>query len=195
MHTSIAIDTLDFEEFKVEEKLRIGISVKDFKAIVTHAERLKTSISAFYSYPNRPMQLMYQENGMLCEFTLMTIGEYRAGSMTPAPADVRSASRAASEQQHSRQPSRQHSAQVQTPERSASAYMPPPTEPASRGFIRDPQSQRQQRPTPPPPKASLDPESLFLPQDDEEDDQVWGERSYEDEHDVLGWDPHAKTVR
>ena len=207
MHTSIAIDTLDFEEFKVEEKLRIGISVKDFKAIVSHAERLKTSISAFYSYPNRPMQLMYQENGMLCEFTLMTIGEYRAGSMTPAPVDVRSASRAASEQQHTRQssrqrsaepsgqPSRQHSAQAQTPQRSASAYMPPPTEPASRGFIRDPQSQRQQRPTPPPPKASLDPNSLFLPEDAEEEDRVWGERSYEDEQDVLGWDSHAKTVR
>lgn len=150
---------------------------------------------------------MYQENGMLCEFTLMTIGEYRASSATPAPADIRSVSRAASQQQHSRQSSRQpsaelsgkssrqHSAQVQTPERPASAYMPPPTEPASRSFTRDSEPERPQRPTPPPPKASLDPNSLFLPQDDEEDDRVWGERSYEDEQDVLGWNSHAKAVR
>ena len=72
--------------------------------------------------------------------------------------------------------------------------MPPPTEPASRSSARDVQSQRPHRPTPPPPKASLDPESLFLPADDEEDDRIWGERSFEDEQDVLGWNPHANTV-
>ena len=206
LRTSIAIDTLDFDEFIVEEKLRIGITVKDFKAIVTHAERLKTSVSAMYSYPTRPMQLAYDEHGMLCEFTLVTIGEYRGSSVTPAPVDTRSLSRTASEQQRSqqasRQPSparsdpssRQPSAHERAPRQRASVDMPPPEAPASRSFVTDVERQRPLRLTPPPPKASLDPESLFLPADDEEDDRVWGEKSYEDEQDVLGWNPHANKV-
>ena len=206
LRTSIAIDTLDFEEFVVDEKLRIGITVKDFKAIVTHAERLKTSVSAMYSYPTRPMQLAYDEHGMLCEFTLVTIGEYRGSSVTPVPADTRSLSRTASEQQRSQQASRQPSpgpsdssaretsARAQTPKQRVLVDMPPPVEPASRSFGKDVERQRPTRPTPPPPKASLDPESLFLPADDEEDERIWGEKSYEDEQDVLGWNPHANKV-
>ncbi|CAF9919078.1 MAG: hypothetical protein HETSPECPRED_003939 [Heterodermia speciosa] len=203
LRTSIAIDTLDFEEFIVEEKLRIGITVKDFKAIVTHAERLKTSVTAMYSYPTRPMQLAYGEHGMLCEFTLVTIGEYRGGSATPAPTNTRSLSRTESEQRRSQQASqqpepvpsdpssRQSSVHAQTLKQRATADMPPPVEPASRSFIKDIERQRPLRPTPPPPKASLDPESLFLPADNMEDENVWDERSYEDEQDVLGWNPHA----
>ena len=41
VHTSVAIDTKDFGEFMVEEKLHVAISAKDFKAIVTHADTLK----------------------------------------------------------------------------------------------------------------------------------------------------------
>ncbi|KAL8785282.1 MAG: hypothetical protein Q9195_008701 [Heterodermia aff. obscurata] len=203
LRTSIAIDTLDFEEFIVEEKLRIGITVKDFKAIVTHAERLKTSVSAMYSHPTMPMQLAYDEHGMLCEFTLVTLGEYRAGSVTPAPVDTRSLPRTASEQQRSqqtsRQPSpgpsdsssRQPSTHAQTSKQRASVDMAPPLEPASRSFVKDVERQQPLRPAPPPPKASLDPEPLFLQSDYEETERVWGERSYEDEQDVLGWNPHA----
>ena len=152
------------------------------------------------------MQLTYHEHGMLCEFTLMTIGEYQGSSGTPAPANVRNESRATSEQHPSRQASRQPSmqpsgpptqhftARSQTLEQRKVASMPPPIEPASRTSARDIQSQRPHRPTPPPPKASLDPQSLFIPADDEEDDRVWGERSFDDEQDVLGWNPHANTV-
>lgn len=171
----------------MEEKLHIGISVKDFKAIVMHAETLKTTIQALYSFPTRPMQATYQEHGMLCEFTLMTIGEYRGGSVTPAPAVARNTCAAPS----GKQPSRQSS--VQTNGQQMTNPMPPPAQPASRSFTREPPSQRPQRPSPPPPKASLDPESLFLPAANE-DDRQWDERNYDDDQDTLGWDASADSV-
>lgn len=187
LQTSIAIDNLDFEDFRVEEQLHLGISVKDFKAIVTHAETLKTSITALYSFPTRPMQLSYHEHGMQCEFTLMTIGDYRGRSVTPAPAAVRQFSAAPPDRGPSRQSTAQTAAQPKT------TTMPPPSQPLSRSFTREPQSQRTQRPSPPPPKASLDPESLFLPVD-EDDDRIWGERNYDDKQDTLGWDASANNV-
>lgn len=188
MQTSITIDNLDFEDFKVEEQLHIGINVKDFKAIVTHAETFKTSITALYSFPTRPMQLSYHEHGMQCEFTLMTIGDYRGGSVTPAPAAVRQVSAAPAERAPSRQSTALTAVQPKT------TTMPPPSQILSRSFTREPQSQRTQRPSPPPPKASLDPESLFLPAD-EDDDRIWGERNYDDEQqDTLGWDASANNV-
>ena len=188
LQTSITKDNLDFEDFKVEEQLHIGISVKDFKAIVAHAETLKTSITSLYSFPTRPMKLSYQEHGMQCEFTLMTIGDYRGGSVTPAPAAVSQTSPAPTE----REPSRQSTIQTAVQPK-ATTTMPPPSQPLSRGFNKEPQSQRTQRPSPPPPKASLNPESLFLPAD-EDDDRIWGERNYDDEQDMLGWDASANNV-
>ena len=188
LQTSITVDNLDFEEFAVQEQLHIGISVKDFKAIVTHAESLKTSITALYTFPSRPMQISYHEHGMLCEFTLMTIGDYRGGSVTPAPAVVRQVPVVSSEKPSSHD----SAAQAQSIKRKPTT-MPPPAEPASRSFTREPQSQRTQRPSPPPPKASLDPESLFLPLDEDED-RLWGERSYDDDEDTLGWNASANNV-
>ena len=188
LQTSITIDNLDFEDFTVQDQLHIGISVKDFKAIVTHAETLQTSITAIYNFPSRPMQLSYNEHGMQCEFTLMTIGDYRGASETPAPAVVRHTSPASA----THRPSRQSPAQVTSIQKPTS--MPPPTEPASRSFTRESQSQRTQRPSPPPPKASLDPDSLFLPLEEDED-RVWGERNYDDDEDTLGWNASAKNVR
>lgn len=172
----------------MEESLHIGISVKDFKAIVTHAETLKTSITALYSSPNRPMQLSYYEHGMLCEFTLMTIGEYRGGSVTPALAARHQASTAPAEGLPSRQAPNSNTAQRST------AAMPPPSQPASCSLTKETTSQRIQRPSPPPPKASLDPESLFLHVDEDEDRQ-WGEKNYDEEEDTLGWSASANNVR
>lgn len=161
--------------------VHIGISVKDLKAIVTHAETLKASVTALYSHPSLPMRLAYHENGMQCEFTLMTIGDYRSDSVTSTPAIVRKASSAPKTQQSSNQPS--------APDRSKAAAdaMPPPARPtSSRSLTRELPSQRPRRPSPPPPKASLDPESLFL--SEEEDERKWGEKSFEQEEDTLGWD-------
>lgn len=190
MQTSVTIDNLDFEDFTVEDQLHIGISVKDFKAIVTHAETLKTSITALYSFPTRPLQLNYHESGIVCDFTLMTIGEYRGGSVTPAPAAARQVS-AAPNVPGGNPSSRQSTSQTAQQRPTA---MPPPSQPASRSFTKEHQSQRTQRPSPPPPKASMDPDSLFLPYEEDED-RVWGERSFDDEEDVLGWNASANNVR
>lgn len=183
------MDTLDFDEFSVEDRLHIGISVKDFKAIVTHADTLNASITASYSHPTRPLQLAYNEKGMQCEFTLMTIGDYRGGSVNPAPAATRENSPRPAERQTSVQPS------ASARPRPVAEAMPPPIEPASRSFGREAASQRPRRPSPPPPQASLDPESLFLPAGDN-DDRRWDEKNYdEDEEDTLGWDASADHVR
>lgn len=188
LQTSVTIDNLDFEVFTVEEQLHIGISVKDFKAIVIHAESLKTSITALYSFPTRPMQLSYHEHGLQCEFTLMTIGEYRGGSITPAPAAARHVSAAPAGNPLS------HQSTAQLPTQPGLAAMPPPSQPASRSFTKDLQSQRTQRPSPPPPQGSLDPESLFIPIEEDED-RLWGERNYDDDQDTLGWDASADKVK
>ena len=100
LHTTIAVDTLEFGEFSVEEKLHIVISVKDFKAIVAHSGISNTMVKALYSHPASPMQLSYSEDGILSEFILMTIGDSRGASATPAP----KATRANSKRPASRQP-------------------------------------------------------------------------------------------
>ena len=171
----------------MEEQLHVGISVKDFKAIVTHAETLKTSITALYTFPTRPLQLSYEDHGMRCEFTLMTIGEYRGGSVTPAPAAIPQAPAASMVRLSSRE------APIQDSVRAKSANMPPPAQPASRSLTKESASQRNPRPSPPPPQASMDPESLFLPIEEDED-RVWAERNYEEDEDTLGWDASASNV-
>ena len=189
LHTSITIDNLDFEAFEVEESLHIGITVKDFRAIATHAETLKTSVTALYSYPARPIHLSYHTHGMQCEYTLMTVGEYRGPSITPNPPASKQAT--GSPMQQSTKPQRNTALPVV--ERKTTA-MPPPSHPASRNIIKElPTSQRFQRPSPPPPKASLDPESLFLPQYDDEDRQ-WGEKNFDEEEDTVGWSASAANV-
>ena len=208
METSIALDILDFEEFTVEEKMHVAISVKDFKAIVLHAETLRTSIQAYYSFPTRPLQLAYNEHGMLCEYTLITIGDYRGPSMTPAPISDRGASALPRDGPESRQASAQptQTSANRTGDEQSNAVMPPPSQPASRSFQRLPQtepainslqqdssSQRPSRPSPPPPKASLGSETLFLPA--EADDRQWDEANYDDEdEETLGWDASANNV-
>ena len=143
-----------------------------------------------YSFPTRPMQLCYHEHGIQCDFTLMTVGEYRGGSITPTPAAVRQVSAAPNESASSHR-LRQNSAQASNqPEVIA---MPPPSEPASRSFTKDVQSQRAQRPSPPPPLASLDHESLFLPAEEDED-RLWGEKSYDNDQDTLGWNASGNRV-
>lgn len=190
LRTSVTIDNLDFDRFEVEEGMHIGITVKDFKTITQHAESLKTNITAFFSYPTRPMQLTYSENGMQCDFTLMTIGEYHGPSATPTPAPSRQPSAAPAKQQP---PTRQSSAAPLLQRKSGG--MLPPSEPIRKPSIKEPlASQRVQRPSPPPPKASLDPDSLFVHQYDDEDRQ-WGERNYEEEEDTVGWSASTVNLR
>ena len=119
----------------------------------------------------------------------MTIGDYRGGSVTPAPSATRNIS--------TRPSTRPEPARPPLPEPSQQKWagMPPPLQPASRSFVREDASQQQSGPSPPRPRAGVDHESLFIPQD--EDESVWGELNYDDDEqeDQLGWGPSGNDVR
>ncbi|ORY10413.1 Rad9-domain-containing protein [Clohesyomyces aquaticus] len=174
--TAVAVNTSDFEDFNVQPGLHIIISVKDFKAIVLHADTLKTSLKAFYSQPTRPLQFNYGCDGFLCEFTLMTSGDYNAGA-TPTPAP----------QIPSRPDSRaQSTTSERTENRSMRSDMPPPIKPASRRTgRRNPGSRR----VPSPKAGEPDPDSLFVGR--AEEDSHWDPLDYNNEEETLGWDASA----
>lgn len=182
--TAVAVNTSDFEDFRVEPGLHIIINVKDFKSIVLHADTLKTSLKAYYSQPTRPLQFSYGCDGLLCEFTLMTSGNYNAAPPTPTPAPQVLSSR-----QTSRAPS---DATERTDTRSMRSDMPPPVEPASR---RD-RSARLGRPVSRQNSTQQESDSLFVPdlddarRQDEEEESAWAPMDYEKEE-TLGWDASA----
>ena len=184
LETVITLHTDDFDDFHMQQDMHITISVRDFKAIVTHAETLHTPISAQFSYPTRPLQFGYQSEGMHCAFTLMTLGDYRSASSTPNPNFV-------STRSASRQPSM---APAPTAISRGISDMPPPARPIPRINADKPlssQSQRKplrpERHNAPSYDADHDEESLFLPPGD--DDQGWDPPNYEpEEEEMLGWD-------
>ncbi|KAF5130464.1 hypothetical protein E5D57_006802 [Metarhizium anisopliae] len=73
--TSIAVETDEFDDIDVEDKLHVVISVKDFRAIVQHAGITGNAISARYSLPAKPILLSYVGDALACEFLIMTVGE------------------------------------------------------------------------------------------------------------------------
>ncbi|KAJ5938532.1 Rad9/DDC1 [Penicillium verhagenii] len=75
IHTSVATTKSDFYEFSVEDKMHITITLKDFKAVVLHAESGGSTITARYTRPCRPIQLAYEITGIKADFILMTRGE------------------------------------------------------------------------------------------------------------------------
>ncbi|KAF2111676.1 Rad9-domain-containing protein [Lophiotrema nucula] len=174
--TAVAVNTSDFDEFNVQPGLHIIISVKDFKSIVLHAETLKTSLKAYYSQPTRPLQFSYGSDGLLCEFTLMTSGDYNAApSATPAaPTMSRANSRAQSTTTDRSDP------------RSSRNEMPPPIEPASRQPARQRRNPVGSRANAEPKPAQPDPDSLFVQQN--EDEAAWEPLDYNNEEETLGWD-------
>lgn len=181
--TAVAVNTSDFDNFEVHPSLHIVISVKDFKAIVTHADTLKTSLKAFYSQPTRPLQFSYSTGGLACEFTLMTSGDLDNTPMPasgPAPVN-RGQSRAQSVSSERTEASRVRPA------------MPPPVEPASRRATRR-RNPGSRRPTSPKlTDRDPDPESLFVRHDEEEDNR-WEPMDFNQEEETLGWDASAQNV-
>ncbi|KAJ5725528.1 Rad9/Ddc1 [Penicillium malachiteum] len=194
VHTSVATDKRDFEEFLVEDNMHIAMNLKDFKAVVAHAETSSATVTARYTRPCKPLQLAYGFEGINAEFTIMT----RGGSDGE---DVPTSTRASLPQL-----SRQTPAPVATPapisfSRSDSlrptpnTQMPPPL--VRNRSIRplngtSTQEHLSQRPTSEHPSnltsasASMDFDSLFVPQDD---DRQWDEMNEEEEpQDILGWD-------
>lgn len=215
LETAISIHIEDFEDFHAEEDIHITISVKDFKAIVTHAETLKGPITTYFSRPSRPLQFFYQTMGMTCQFTLMTRGDNPSPSATPAA--HRAMSTLGGSKQSSRQaslapialsgqsgggPTPEATAALQTtevvkpPTRQATEMRPPP-KPVTLSALRD---RRQlntlgratsQATT----TSERDSESLFVPRYDD-DERRWDPPDFEREEpdEMLGWDANADIV-
>ncbi|KAF2147830.1 DNA repair protein Rad9 [Myriangium duriaei CBS 260.36] len=181
LETAISIHIQDFEDFAFDEDMHIVISVKDFKAIVTHAETLRTTIIASFSRPSRPLQFAYDASGIHCEFTLMTTGDYRAGTAPPTPRPVATAT----------VPSQSVSvAPIASPPKRVTD-MPPPARPVSIS------SQLQKKPMAALKRGGISltsqqsqgSDSLFVP-NNMDDDRRWEPLDYENDDggDMLGWD-------
>jgi cell cycle checkpoint control protein RAD9A len=202
MHTSVAIERKDFSDFSVQEGLHIGIVVRDFRAIVSHADALGVSVTARYSRGNRPVQIAYENDGILCEFTLMTRGppadvSAAAGTRTGTPArdlSVRPVQRPPAQNTASR-PLDRHS----TPTPSATVMPPPAVTLSFKNVTEAPHSAQRiatatkfgqvpRNRSPPAPSASLDQHSLFFPAG--EDEHFWDEHDHDtaEPEDFVTWD-------
>lgn len=168
--------------------LHIIISVKDFKAIVQHAGSLDTEVSAAYSYPSKPMQLKYGDESVTSEFILMTIGDYKATSAVPLPNTIMRNSTSAASRQQTEDPSVANV--VQQP---AASMQPPPRSGGTPASLLGHRA-RSLRHSPPLPQPSINSDSLFLP--DDEEDRRWNPSGYGGEEvELLGWDAGTDTVR
>lgn len=214
VHTSVAIDKKDFDEFLAEDNLHIALNLKDFKAAIAHAETANALLTARYTRPCRPLQLAYEFEGVKSEFTLMTRGEANNDNNNDAPTPSRDTARQSLTRQ-TQPPAQVNRANSRAPE-SRPTPIPPPRAPApapaapsapvpaavprnrpirpirgtpstARGSIeRNPENER-------PPAASMDFDSLFVPADD---DRQWDVPNDEEEpeEDILGWDATGEQV-
>lgn len=196
LHTSIAVEKDEFDEIDVADDLHIIISVRDFRAILQHANWTSSELSAAYSRPGRPMKISYNGDGLVCEFILMTVDEKSTAAQSRVKARTAAAreSRPALESSTGRPTaeaeggSRQASpSQEQAQREKVQTQMPPPPRrsnvPRSSQFdIRAPTKQ---------PPSTLKSDSLFLPQPDE--DEQWDPMNLEGDEDEgenarLEWD-------
>ncbi|OKL57300.1 hypothetical protein UA08_07609 [Talaromyces atroroseus] len=197
VHTSVAIDKKDFDEFIVRDGLHIAINVKDFKAAVIHADSIKTAITARYTRPCRPLQLVYtSDDGIDSEFTLMTRGEVDEKDNddddgVSRPASQLSARPSARRAAVTSEPTASQAVATSSAAAAAKASMPPPPPPpSSRPPVVQPlSSHRSELLSSAASRAALVDikDSLFVPADD---DRQWDEQLYEEEEaqDILGWD-------
>lgn len=177
------MDTLEFSEFAVEELLHIIINVKDFKAIIAHCGHLNVMVKASYSQPSSPMQLTYDLDGIMSNFILMTVGG--SSFMSTLNQKRKESKRPGSEQpQGTGKPLHKKS----SPQRSILKDLPD----------KDIVSERPSQPrimitSPPPPKPSIQSESLFLPKED--NDRKWEPLNFdEEEEEMLLWDASEKDL-
>lgn len=183
--------------------MHIAINLKDFKAVVAHAETANATVTARYTQPCKPLQLAYDFEGVTAEFTIMTRGEIdgeaapassRAGfpqlsqRQTPAPAPAPAPISV----------SRNTTPRGATP----STQMPPPPPPRSRSIrpLNGSSTQEHLAPSVASDRhsasavssaVSMDYDSLFVPADD---DRQWDEMNEEEPQDILGWDASGRQV-
>ena len=188
MHTSVAADKRDFEEFQVEDGMHIAINLKDFKAIVAHAETANATVTARYTRPCKPMQLAYEFEGINAEFTIMTRGEASSEGVPPSTrATVPQLSARATPTPAPVSVSRDDT--TRTPTQNTQMPPPPPRSrsirPLNGSSTQEHLSQRTQPERPPASAVPIDHDSLFVPADD---DRQWDEMNEEEPQDILGWD-------
>ncbi|GJC96044.1 DNA repair protein rad9 [Colletotrichum higginsianum] len=192
LHTSIAIEVDEFEDIEVEDKLRIVISVKDFRAIIQHAGITGNHLSARYSSPARPIQFTYPGDGISCEFLLMTVGE-RGNPAQKTKKGKANAANVAPRQQLEAASRRQSAAPSEVPqpiEQPPAQSMPPPLPAASaaKSSVAARTSLFDLRPSQRPPPATMRSEGLFV-----DNDQEWEPVRDEEDEDAeesarLEWD-------
>jgi len=194
VHTSVAADKRDFEEILIEDNMHIAINLKDFKAVVAHAETANATVTARYTQPCKPLQLAYDFEGVNAEFTIMTRGEVEGET---APASSRVGMPQLSQRQTSApiSVSRTNTPRGVTPSRQ---MPPPPPPPRSRSIRPLNGSSTQEHLAPaaasdrPDSSVSMDYDSLFVPADD---DRQWDEMDEQEEpQDILGWDASGRQV-
>ncbi|PYH47530.1 putative DNA repair protein rad9 [Aspergillus saccharolyticus JOP 1030-1] len=190
VHTSVAIDKRDFEYYLAEDNLHIAINLRDFKAVLAHADLVHARLTARYTTPCRPLQFAYGLEGVSSEFTVMTRG-------AAVEDDGVSSSRAAAPQLSARQtPAPVQVNQQRTTATDASRMPPPPVRrsrslrPLTGTSARASQTQTDTESRRPQSPAEFD--SLFVPADDDRQWDVPNEEEEEEEEaqaeDKLGWD-------
>ncbi|KAL2830733.1 Rad9-domain-containing protein [Aspergillus pseudoustus] len=186
VHTSVAIDKADFEQYLANDGVHVAISLKDFRAVIAHAETARIMITALYTRPCRPLQLAYDFEGIRTEFTFMTAGE-------PGPEDVPTSSRPVPQLSARQTPALASVSQASN--LAASRQMPPPRGRPIRpltGTSARAETVEQSTQATIPPSSSLKFDSLFVPADDDRQWDVAGDDAAEAEaEDMLGWDASA----
>ena len=183
----------EFEDVEVEEELHIIVPVRDFRAIVQHAVTAGNELSTRYSTPGQPIKIWYHGDAMYCDFLLMTVGERgnpgqkvkrqgRARAKEPTTKPLEAGSRRASA-----------APSEPPPERVVAAPNPTPQPSVARANVQR-RSYFEMRPSQMPPPSRIISDSLFVGQQDEEDE--WEPvRDEEDEEDArLEWDGTDRQV-
>ncbi|TQS35889.1 hypothetical protein Golomagni_03678 [Golovinomyces magnicellulatus] len=175
LHTNIAVDTLEFSGFSVEELLHIVISVKEFKAIVAHCAINNVMVNAFYSHPSSPMQITYDVDGITSEFILMTVG---GSFVTPTISE---------NQKRAKKPASKPPTVAEPSSRKPINQESSPSNQITRG----PSQTKLIIPSPPPLQPSQQSETLFIQQADH--DRKWEPLNFDDEdEEMLLWDVAEK---
>jgi len=183
----------EFDDVEVQDKLHIIISVKDFRAILQHAQMTSGALTTTYSIPGRPMKLSYNTDGVLCEFILMTVGEKDA--MTQKHKNPRpNVSKAGTPQLDAAS----HRGSSVGNENRQAPLEPAPVAPKipQQKPIRSRQPGFEIRPSPMPPPATAQSESLFVSQGEEDDqwEPVNPEEEEEEEIARLEWNATNEPV-
>jgi cell cycle checkpoint control protein RAD9A len=190
LRTAVSVNTSDFEQFNAQERMHIVISVKDFKSIVAHADTLDAVTNTFYSTPGRPLQFSYSKDGLHCQFTLMTVGDYTPASSTVPSAAVTAAPSRASSRARSVTVTGSETARSENG-RSFANDMPPPAVPNTRKPVRK-LGQKEANVEPKTVQQEDNDDSLFVPLGEE--DRRWDPTDYENDEETLAWDASANNV-